>query len=124
MNRTEVAELLTFIEGIERRSFPDSAVDAWLAILAPVEAEDVMRAAIEAFDQPEPVKGGVQPGALRRRASQIRATRKGGALKELEAARARAVPPNDEYLNFRRKLAARLGERGGDPVRVLDASAA
>lgn len=110
MNRTEVRTLLEFIEGFERRSFPSTATDAWLAIMARTELADAMQAVTEFFDQPEPA-GAVQPGPIRRRAALIRETRERRAIGPVP----NASPPNETYLRARAQLARRLG----DPNREL-----
>jgi hypothetical protein len=107
MNRQEVRDLLTLIEGFERRTFPASAVDAWLSIMAPVEYRDALQAVRDHFDAAEPIRDPVQPGPIKRRAKLIA---------ELRESRTRAIaapncaPPNQEYLARRAELAQRFGD--------------
>jgi hypothetical protein len=109
MNRTDVQRVLAFIEGFERRAFPASAVDAWLAIMAPLQVADVMQAAVEHFDSAEPIQGGVQPGPLKRRAIVIAEVRERAAKRAIEPASS-YTPPNDEYRRAMAELVARFGD--------------
>lgn len=108
MNRDQVRDLLTLIEGFERRPFPPTAIDAWLLLMADIEQPDAIRAVREHFDSAE-VSNAVQPGQIKRRANIIRETR--------ERAQRRALPgpqagsrPNAEYLRMRAELARRFGD--------------
>lgn len=107
MNRNEVRDLLTLIEGFERRAFPPTATDAWLLLLAGVEQADAIRAVREHFDSSE-VGSPVQPGQIKRRANVIRETRERARRREL-AGPPPGRPPNAEYLRARDELAKRLG---------------
>jgi hypothetical protein len=103
MNRAEVTDLLTLIEGFERRAFPRGATDAWLTIMAGVEYPD------EHFDTAEPLKGAVQPGPIKRRAVVIREVRERAANRAIEPASRRAEP-NEEYRAALAALAAKVGQ--------------
>lgn len=108
MNRDETALLLETLEAFERRSFPASAMDAWLSMLANVELQDAMQAARDYFDCPEPPPA-IQPGVLRRRAIEAR-DRRLATLRQVERRRDAYVPPNAEYLRARAALAGTLGD--------------
>lgn len=122
MNRTDVQRVLAFIEGFERRAFPVSAVDAWLAIMAPLQVADVMQAAVEHFDSAEPIQGGVQPGPLKRRAIVIAEVRERAAKRAIEPA-STYTPPNDEYRRAMAELVAKFGDANRPVRRPMRASA-
>jgi hypothetical protein len=109
MNRAEVTDLLTLIEGFERRAFPRGATDAWLTIMAGVEYPDAAQAVVEHFDTAEPLKGAVQPGPIKRRAVVIREVRERAANRAIEPASRRAEP-NEEYRAALAALAAKVGQ--------------
>lgn len=109
MNRTEVRDLLTLIEGFEGRPFPASAVDAWLLLLARVEQADAIQAVREHFDSAEVSANRVQPGQIKRRAIAIREVRERAERRALPAP-TQGTPPNQAYLRARQRLAERFGD--------------
>jgi hypothetical protein len=109
MNRAEVTDLLTLIEGFERRAFPRGATDAWLTIMADVEYPDAAQAVVEHFDTPEPLHAAVQPGPLKRRAKVIAEVRERAARRAIEPAPVR-TEPNEEYRAALAALAAKVGQ--------------
>jgi len=109
VNRNEVRDLLTLIEGFERRAFPPAAVDSWLLLMAGIDQGDAIRAVREHFDSPEIGNSLVQPGQIKRRANVIRETRERAERRALTGP-PQGDPPNPEYLRARRALAARFGD--------------
>lgn len=118
MNRAEVTDLLTLIEGLERRTFPLGAHNAWLTIMADVEYRDAAQAVVEHFDTPEPLHAAVQPGPIKRRAKVIAEVRQRAMRRAIEPAPVRAEP-NEEYRAAVARLAAKVGQGERQPGRHL-----
>lgn len=122
MNRAEVTDLLTLIEGFERRAFPRGATDAWLTIFAGVEYPDAAQAVVEHFDTAEPLKVAVQPGPIKRRAVALREVRERAARRAIEPAPVR-TEPNEEYRAALAALAAKMGQTDRPVRRPMRADA-
>lgn len=107
MDRTEIVEMLTFIEQLDRRPFPPGAADAWLTMFADVPYADAMQAVREHFDQPEPER--LIAGGIRRRAKVIAEVRERATKRQLPPAPVTCTPAvRDAALAEMRRLIARV----------------
>ena len=106
MQRSEVQQMLIFVEAITRQPFPEGAADAWWIMLQNVEHGDAMRAVQEWFNQPEAPRRDIYPGYIVRRAGEIKRAR--SPQNAIEAHRSGPpARPNAEYLAARDELVRR-----------------